>query len=305
MVSNQEHQPQQVKISLIIAIIFLVAIVSIIPEILFREITGSVPGWLHFARLGALGLIAVAIQWAAPLKPLTKFVLLLMTNTLGLILINLVAGIPGWTDLFPEDTFLGNIGGSIVLKVVQVIPVVIALLVLFKRPAAAYLAKGDLTVKAEPIKWLGIHKDWVSWGRLAVISGLLIALGTTLLTIITVTGAAVQPDFSRLPALLPVILVMALFNSLCEGIVYRSMMLAPLNTILPKNPLMLVAAALFGIAHFYGAPGGIIGVGMSTLLGWYMCRSMYETRGFASSWIIHFMQDVVIFATLLVLGNFG
>ena len=305
MESNQTHQPQQVKSSSIIVIIILVAIVSIIPEILFREMTGAIPGWLHYARFGVLGLTAVALQWTAPFKPLTKFVLLLMANTLGLIVINLVAGIPGWRDLFPQNTFLGSIGGSIILKVFQVIPVVIALLILFKRPTEAYLAKGDLTVKAEPIKWLGIHKDWVSWGRLAVISGLLIALGTTLLTIITVTGAGVQPDFSRLPALLPVILVMALFNSLCEGIVYRSVMLASLDNILSKNALMLVAAALFGIAHFYGAPGGIIGVGMSTLLGWYMCRSMYETRGVASSWVIHFMQDVVIFATLLVLGNFG
>lgn len=299
---NQEHK--EGKTSLFV-IIFLVAMVSIIPEILFREMTGAIPGWLHYARLAVLGLIAVSIQGAAPLKPLTKFVLLLIANSFGFILINLLRSIVPWTDLFPRNTFLGNIGGDIILTIIQVIPVVIALLVLFKSPAEAYLGQGDLTVKAEEIKWLGIHQDWVSWGRLAVISGLLIALGTTLLTIITVTGARVTPDFSRLPAFFPLILVMALFNSLAEGIVYRSAMLSALKNILPKNQLMLVAAALFGIAHYYGAPGGIIGVGMSGVLGWYMCRSMYETRGFVSSWIIHFMQDVVIFATLLVLGNFG
>ena len=304
MESDVVLKPQAVKSNLIV-IIFLVALVSIIPEILFSEMTGSIPGWLHYGRLAALALIAVAFQLAASFKPLTKFVLLMITNTFGLILINLVAEIEGWTRIFPSNTFLGSIGGTIALKIIQVIPVIIALLILFKGPVEAYLSKGDLTVKAEEIKWLGIRKDWLSWGRLAVISGVLISLGTILLTIITVTGASINPDFRRLPALFPLILVMALFNALCEGIVYRSAVLSSLKSILPKNQLMLVAAAFFGIAHYYGAPGGIIGVVMSGLLGWYMCRSMYETRGFASSWIIHFMQDVVIFSTILVLGHFS
>ena len=304
MDSNVILKQQEVKISLLV-IIFLVILVSIIPEILFIEMTGSIPGWLHYGRLAALALIAVSLQLVAPLKHLTKFVLLLIANSFGHILVNLVAGIEAWTDVFPINTFLGSFGGDIILKIIQVIPVTVALLVLFKRPVETYLAKGDLTVKAEEIKWLGIRKDWLSWGRLAVISGLLISLGTILLTIITVTGASVKPDFSQLPALFPLILVLAMFNALCEGIVYRSAVLSSLKNILPKNQLMLVAAAFFGIAHYYGAPGGIIGVVMSGLLGWYMCRSMYETRGFASSWIIHFMQDVVIFSTILVLGNFS
>lgn len=66
----------------------------------------------------------------------------------------------------------------------------------------------------------------------------------------------------------------------------------------------MVAAAFFVVAHYYGAPGGIIGVIMSGVLGWYMCRSMYETRGFVAAWIIHFSQDVVIFSTIAVLGGF-
>ncbi|TVP86099.1 MAG: CPBP family intramembrane metalloprotease [Acholeplasmataceae bacterium] len=304
MESNVTLQRQQVKKSLMV-IVFLVLLVSIIPEILFSELTGAIPGWLHHVRLAALVFIAIVLQFVAPFKHLTTFVVLLIAISFGHILINLVVSIESWSDVFPKHTFVGSFGGNIILKIIQVIPVTVALLVLFKGPKEAYLAKGDLTVKVEEIKWLGIRKHRFSWGRLAVISGLLISLGTILLTIITVTGASVQPDFSRLPVLFPLILALALFNSLCEGIVYRSTVLSSLTNILPKNHLMLVAAALFGIAHFYGAPGGIIGVVMSGLLGWYMCRSMYETKGFASSWIIHFMQDVVIFSTILVLGNFS
>lgn len=298
---NSEHQAGK---SSLIAIVCLVLLASIFPEILFREMTGSIPGWLHYGRLAVLAMIGFFLQLTAPLKHLTKFVLLLIAMSIGHILVNLVAGIEAWTEFFPMNTFLGSLGGDIILKVIQVIPVTAALLVLFRRPADAYLAKGNLSVKAEEIKWLGIHKNWISWGRLAVISGLLISLGTILLTILTVTGASVEPDFGRLPALFPIILVLALVNALCEGIIFRSAVLSSLKNILPKEQLMLVAAAFFGIAHYYGAPRGIIGVVMSGLLGWYMCRSMYETKGFVSSWIIHFMQDVVIFSTMLVLGSF-
>ncbi len=304
MDSNGTPKQKGVKRRLLV-IIFLIILVSIIPEILFLEMTGAIPGWLHYGRLAALAFIAFSLQLVTPLKHLTKFVLILITYSFGNILVKLVAGMEAWSNLFPGYTFIGSFGGEIILKIIQVIPVTVALLVLFKGPREAYLVKGDLTIKAEEIKWLGIHKNWISWGRLAVISGLLISLGTILLTIITVTGVSVKPDFSQLPALFPLILVLALFNSLCEGIVYRSAVLSSLKNILPKNQLMLVAAAFFGIAHYYGAPGGMIGVVMSGLLGWYMCRSMYETGGFASSWIIHFMQDVVIFSTILVLGNFG
>ena len=76
--------------------------------------------------------------------------------------------------------------------------------------------------------------------------------------------------------------------------------MGPLREVLSKNHVVLISAAFFGLAHYYGAPSGIVGVAMSTLLGWYMCTSMYETNGFVSAWVIHFMQDVVIFSTIIM-----
>ena len=42
-------------------------------------------------------------------------------------------------------------------------------------------------------------------------------------------------------------------------------------------------------------PYGIIGVVMATLLGWFLGRSVLETRGIFWAWGIHFLQDVAIF----------
>jgi hypothetical protein len=132
----------------------------------------------------------------------------------------------------------------------------------------------------------------------------LIAAGTFLLALLTVTGFSIPSTIGRLPSLLPLIVLFSLVNSFSEGVVYRSAVLGPLKEALPKDTIIMVAAAFFGVAHYYGAPGGIIGVLMSGALGWYMCRSMYETRGFVAAWIIHFSQDIVVFSTIAVLGGF-
>ena len=178
------------------------------------------------------------------------------------------------------------------------------LFLLYRSPRQVFLLKGDLSARASRIAWLGIPEARFTWGRLSVVSGLLIAAGTLLLTLLTVTGFSQPAALGRLPPLLPLILLLALVNSFSEGVVYRSSVLGPLREALPKERLLLVSAAFFGVAHYYGAPGGVLGVIMSGALGWYMGRSMYETEGFVSAWLIHFFQDVVIFSTVVVLGGF-
>lgn len=61
---------------------------------------------------------------------------------------------------------------------------------------------------------------------------------------------------------------------------------------------LFLTAAFFGLAHYYGVPYGIIGVVMSTFLGWMEGKAMLETRGFFWAWFIHFWQDVSIFSFL-------
>jgi membrane protease YdiL (CAAX protease family) len=220
------------------------------------------------------------------------------------ILTKIISSSSFWKETFDANSFIGSFGGSILLKFFGVLPVIGILILLFRSPAEVYITKGDLSVKAEEIKWLGIKKNWISWGKLSIISAGLISTGTILLTVLTVTGTNANFNIDNLMKYLPFVIIFAFFNSFCEGIVFRSAILGSLRDVLPKNQLIATAAILFGIAHYYGAPSGIVGVAMSGLLGWYMSRSMYETKGFVSSWIIHFMQDVVIFSTILLLGSY-
>ncbi len=79
---------------------------------------------------------------------------------------------------------------------------------------------------------------------------------------------------------------------------FRNGILSVLHGFLPHDSLLIATGLFFGIGHFYGAPSGIAGVFMASLLGWYMNRAMYETKGFLASWMIHALQDVVIFTFL-------
>ena len=286
-----------------VILLVVTLIASMLPEIIWREWAGLVPASLPFFRLAGL-LLAGILSHALKHSKTVKYIAVLGVIVLAEILTKLVYPSSFWQEAFDNTTFVGNFGGSILLKLIGVLPVVGILLVLFKSPKAVYLVKGDLSIKADGMKWLGIKQDTINWGKLAVISAVLISLGTILLTVVTVTGSSAIYHASNLVKYFPFVILFALINSLCEGIVFRNAVLGSLRNVLPKNQAIRMAALIFGIGHFYGAPRGIVGVVMSTLLGWYLSRSMVETKGFAASWIIHFLQDVVIFSTILLLGNY-
>jgi len=284
--------------------VVLVLIASIAIDIILQQTIGYVPAELARIKILALACIYFISFFSQKLRPLSGFLLIL----LAILTINMLTGFiqttSFWKSTFNTASFAGNFGSSILLKIIGILPILAVLFLIFRSRSEFYLCIGDLKQKASRINWLGIKENQITWGKLAIISGLLISLGTILLTIITVTNVSEIKGLGNWLSYLPLILVLALANSFCEGLIFRSAIMATLKDELPKNQLVLIAALFFGISHYYGAPGGPLGVIMSGLLGWYMCRSMYETKGFVSSWMIHAMQDVVIFSTIFLLGNF-
>ena len=63
---------------------------------------------------------------------------------------------------------------------------------------------------------------------------------------------------------------------------------------------LIMGAAVFGVLHYWGvAPNGFIGAIMSTFLGFFLAKSMQETRGFYWAFMIHFMLDLVVMLFIL------
>jgi membrane protease YdiL (CAAX protease family) len=287
----------------VVTIAILALIASIAPDIILQQTIGFAPQWMGFAKLIFLTIICFVTLLTPKLREISNFTLILASISIVNLFTNFIQSTDYWRSSFDTASFVGNFGGSILLKAIGVIPIIILLFILYHSRNEFYLCIGDLNKKAEKINWLGIAPNSISWRKLAIISALLISFGTILLTIITATQFTTVNGIGLLFKYLPLILLLALGNSFCEGILFRNAILSTLKTALPKNQLLLLAGVFFGIGHYYGIPSGITGVAMSSLLGWYMCRSMYETNGFVSSWIIHFMQDTVIFSTILLLGK--
>ncbi|MEN6596071.1 MAG: CPBP family intramembrane glutamic endopeptidase [Clostridiaceae bacterium] len=298
-------KPRQIPISLyrrppmtvlhILTVIFIL-IGSILPDLLFGVAN------VFFVKCALLllgmGICLINKKW----RPLWPLPLILLVIQLSFKASELIRNAAWWQPLFGWAGFFSWVAGNVFVKAIGILPVAAALLLVKKSLKPAFLAPGNLKIKADAIPWLGVKGGRVPWGRLSWISGLCIMLGTVILSIVTRIGIKEAPAFSRLFVSLPLILLLAVVNSFCEGLVFRSAILSSLKGNFAKTFALIMPALFFGIAHYEGIPGGILGAVMSAVLGYFISLGMYETEGFLSGWIIHALQDAAIFSTLALLG---
>jgi membrane protease YdiL (CAAX protease family) len=92
---------------------------------------------------------------------------------------------------------------------------------------------------------------------------------------------------------------LAAMNAFNEEMTYRASLLTGLQSAIGPRMALWNTAVFFGLAHYFGVPYGVVGVLMSTFLGWLLGKAMLETRGFFWAWLIHFVQDVLIFSFMV------
>ena len=185
----------------------------------------------------------------------------------------------------------------------QIATFVLALVVLsfvyalYPDNARRFYKMGNLSAPAEPVKWLGIKPtdNWKTVGRsFAVIVSL-------------ATGAFVYFNVARGQSLdagniryLPLILIFAAMNAFTEEAITRLSVVTALDGFIRRPSIYLISAIIFGVPHFFGVPGGILGSLMAGFLGWLLAKSIAETEGMFWAWFIHFLQDVIIFGGLFL-----
>jgi membrane protease YdiL (CAAX protease family) len=96
--------------------------------------------------------------------------------------------------------------------------------------------------------------------------------------------------------LIPVALLIAAINAFNEEFTLRAAPISQLWQALGKWRALAVTSLFFGIGHYYGVPSGLLGVLLATFLGWFLGKSMLETKGFSWAWLIHFLPDAFIFS---------
>jgi hypothetical protein len=267
---------------------------SALPAVLFHEFGGGIPAWLLPVQLGLL-LVLLGLTFIRPaVRPLRPAALILITILGGSWLIDRLALARSAAGLLPAGastfttTFLGEQAGRLALTLL----VIAVLWLLYRDRRRFFLTTGDRRATAAPIRWIG-HTTPAPWSRLGPIAGVLISLGT--LAFVWLAG---RPSIGQIAAtlpLLPAVLLVAALNAFNETMTYRASFLAALEIPAGATQALLMAAVWFGIGHYFGVPYGIFGAIMATFLGWFLGRSVLETRGIFWAGAIHFLQDAVIF----------
>ncbi len=271
---------------------------SNLPNILIQEVGLTLPVPLLTLKLGLLAVcIALTFVWSAA-RPLRVYFALFAILLLVEPLAAWVGATDVWRAWFRGSAFSTQMLSTQLLRFGTALLMLAALGAIYRRRREFFLGLGDIRATATPIPHF-IDRP-MSWGRLGWLSALCITLGT--LVFLLAFGQSPLDRFAGVLPLLPFVLLFAALNAFSEETLYRAALLAPLRDAVGRPQALLLTAALFGLWHFYGVPYGVIGVIMSGVLGWYLGKSMLETRGLFWAWFIHFWQDVAIF-TFIAMGS--
>jgi membrane protease YdiL (CAAX protease family) len=281
-----------------LAFAWLVTLVlSSLPAIVAVELAGVRPDAAHWGTAAAaVPLSALAWAWR-PARPVRRY-LLVMLVVFGVAYL-LPALLGGWTGTGGSALSQALASKTVFLVVAAAVA---GLLVggLRMTPGEAFLTPGHLAAPSG-LRLPGRSRG-VSWAVLGpVAAGGLFAL---LATSVWLESGLEPAAWERLAPVLPLVIACAAFNALSEEVVYRSGPLATLIGVVGSRQAVLLTSVWFGLAHYSGSvPEGFDGVLQSGALALLLGGAMVATRGLGWPLLIHFAVDLVVFASIAVVGT--
>jgi membrane protease YdiL (CAAX protease family) len=277
-------------------------LLSILPDVLFQEITGSRPAWLYGAKLGLIAILLMLGLFWEPAKKLQKYFMVFLAIFLTERAWQAIADSPQWRTWFPTTGtgFLFQMFSIQLGRLGIAISMIALLFVIGFQRKEFFLGFGNLFAPSSPMQAVGVDRpsNWRSLGlRLSIYAFLAMLAILVVFTLLSGTHIDWGILNTLLPAM-PVIVLLAAMNSFSEEITYRAALLAPIHRILGAGQAILLAATFFGIGHYYGVPSGFMGVLATGYFGWILGRGLLETKGLFWPWFIHLWADVVIFSFL-------
>ncbi|MFP4343265.1 MAG: CPBP family intramembrane glutamic endopeptidase [Anaerolineales bacterium] len=263
--------------------------------ILLQELTGSVPDAYTWIGSGALLLLLTLSFAIRTLKPLRLFFVLSIVLLVGMNLIDVVMATSLWQQGFGRGPWVRGMLGTQLWRLAIALVTLAVLFAAGLRRRDFFLVKGDLDAPVGAVKILGIEGA-ERWNTLGRNFALMISSGTLVFLLLGFRPSTAA--LARLLPLFPAVLLLAAMNAFFEELVYRAAMIGALRPAVGAPQALWITAVLFGLGHFYGVPYGVVGVLMSTFLGWFLGKSMLETGGFFWAWFIHLLQDILIFSVL-------
>lgn len=169
---------------------------------------------------------------------------------------------------------------------------------------AHFFRMGDINVHISKIAWLGVTGN-ETWLEIATSIGLFITLGTAIFMFFQLkkAGAANLQGLKDLGGFIGWAILFSAMNAFSEEAIFRIGIISPLYGIFSVSVLVLISGVVFGLPHYFGMPKGMIGALMAGFLGWLLALSLVETQGIFLAWVIHFVQDVVIITSMILMNK--
>ncbi len=213
--------------------------------------------------------------------------------------------VSSWTNgVVIFDNLTESINKQILYQTTTLIGTTIFLFILWwtkRRNFQEFFRKGNISAEVLSEKLVGIkpkpNENWFHLGRdlaitISVITAIIIYFQLVKESEISIGGIL---------KILPFSIVFALSNSFVEESITRLGVVVVLKGILNDKLIPFVSALIFGTVHYWGDPGGFMGVIVAGFLGWLLTKSIIETKGIFWAWFIHFLQDVIVFFVLLTI----
>jgi membrane protease YdiL (CAAX protease family) len=173
---------------------------------------------------------------------------------------------------------------------------------LYRDKFKTYLKIGNLRAKVNPEPYVGIKpKANESWLNIGLNFLVVISLATGVIIYFQLIGDQ-SFKFSSLLKNLPTVLLFALCNAFVEESITRIAPVVIFKDKISDKHIAILSGVLFGIAHFWGNPGGPLGMLFAGFLGWLLAKSVLETKGVFWALLIHFVQDIIIISAYMVLA---
>ena len=161
-----------------------------------------------------------------------------------------------------------------------------------------FLRFGNWSAPAQEIKFLGVKKG-ESWARVGLTFAIVVSVATAAFMYFGFSVTFTDISAAMWATALFLALPLSIMNSLNEELVTRWSVVEGLRGTQFFKFAPVISAAIFGTAHYFGTPGGFVGVLMAGFLGWLLSKSIQDTRGIGWAWLIHFLQDVIILTVVI------
>ena len=273
-------------------------IVCTLPEIIWQETHHPVSCWFTAAESSLVVLMALAALWVPSLRGVVRFLIAIaLLNMAWSCISPALAALPAVREVTDNSSWGARLFLTRMFTLTGAILVCFTLIGSGITRRDLFICVGNPAAPARPIPFLGLRKP-VPWTWLG--PAFILVFAVVLAPYLYLT---VHPNFSigdRILRTFPWSVAVALLNAASEEFQFRSVLLAHLRKVFPPGEMILLTAVFFGLGHYYGQPSGPLGVVMAGLAGWIWARSMIDTRGGVWAFVIHVIQDIVIFTFLAV-----